>query len=148
VDEVVGDVDALERLVEPVAAEHVALDERDVDDRAARGVAGQAAQVVAVALQARDERAADVSGDAGQENVHVELIRVLEEKARGVLPASVYDYYAGGAGEEQTLAENVEAWRKVWLRPRGLVDVTASIRRPWCSRARRGPADRAGAARL
>jgi isopentenyl diphosphate isomerase/L-lactate dehydrogenase-like FMN-dependent dehydrogenase len=39
--------------------------------------------------------------------VHVELIRVLEEKARGVLPASVYDYYAGGAGEEQTLAENV-----------------------------------------
>jgi 4-hydroxymandelate oxidase len=40
------------------------------------------------------------------------------------LPASVYDYYAGGAGEEQTLAENVQAWRKVWLRPRGLVDVS------------------------
>lgn len=55
----------------------------------------------------------------------MEVIRVLEERARGVLPASVYDYYAGGAGEEQTLAENVEAWRRVWLRPRGLGDVTS-----------------------
>ena len=54
----------------------------------------------------------------------MELISELEERARGVLPASVYDYYAGGAGDEQTLADNVEAWRRVWLRPRGLVDVT------------------------
>jgi 4-hydroxymandelate oxidase len=52
----------------------------------------------------------------------VELFRDLEDEARRVLPASVYDYYAGGAGDEQTLAENAEAWRKVWLRPRGLVD--------------------------
>jgi len=54
----------------------------------------------------------------------VELIREFEERARGVLPASVYDYYAGGAGDEQTLRENEEAWRRVWLRPRGLVDVS------------------------
>ncbi len=53
----------------------------------------------------------------------MELFRGLEDEARRVLPAGVYDYYAGGAGDEQTLAENLEAWRKVWLRPRGLVDV-------------------------
>ena len=54
----------------------------------------------------------------------MELIREFEERARRVLPASVYDYYAGGAGDEQTLAENLAAWRRVWLRPRGLVDVS------------------------
>lgn len=54
----------------------------------------------------------------------MELIREFEERARRVLPASVYDYYAGGAGDEQTLADNLAAWRRVWLRPRGLVDVS------------------------
>jgi len=49
----------------------------------------------------------------------------LEEEARAVLPADAYEYYAAGAGEGQTLAENREAWRRVWLRPRGLVDVAA-----------------------
>lgn len=53
----------------------------------------------------------------------MELISRFEEDARARLPASVYDYYAGGAGSEQTVAENVAAWRRVWLRPRGLVDV-------------------------
>src|SRR5687768_6330826 len=53
----------------------------------------------------------------------MEIVRRFEERARAVLPESTYVYYAGGAGDEQTLAENVEAWRRVWLRPRGLVDV-------------------------
>jgi 4-hydroxymandelate oxidase len=53
---------------------------------------------------------------------NVKLFRDLEDEARRVLPTSVYDYYAGGAGDERTLADNVEAWRRVWLRPRGLVD--------------------------
>jgi 4-hydroxymandelate oxidase len=53
----------------------------------------------------------------------MELIRRFEEVARERLPEPVYEYYAGGAGEEQTIAENLEAWRRVWLRPRGLVDV-------------------------
>ena len=53
----------------------------------------------------------------------MELVRRFEEDARARLPASVYDYYAGGAGDVRTLAENVEAWGRVWLRPRGLVDV-------------------------
>ncbi len=48
----------------------------------------------------------------------MELFRSLEAAAKERLPASVYDYYAGGAGNEQTLRENVEAWGRVWLRPR------------------------------
>ena len=53
----------------------------------------------------------------------MELIRRFEEDARARLSEPVYEYYACGAGEEQTAAENREAWRRVWLRPRGLVDV-------------------------
>ena len=54
----------------------------------------------------------------------MELIRRLEAEARERLAAAVYDLFAGGAGDEQTLAENEQAWRKVWLRPRAMVDVT------------------------
>ena len=49
---------------------------------------------------------------------------VLEERARAVLPQPVFDYYAGGAGEEDTLAANARAWREVRLRPRVLRDVS------------------------
>jgi 4-hydroxymandelate oxidase len=56
----------------------------------------------------------------------VELLRALEQAARERLDPAVYDYYAGGAGDEQTLADNVAAWRRVWLRPRALVDVSAA----------------------
>ncbi len=50
----------------------------------------------------------------------MELLRRLEDRARELLPAAVFDYYAGGAGDEVTLAENEEAWRRLWLRPRQL----------------------------
>jgi 4-hydroxymandelate oxidase len=53
----------------------------------------------------------------------MEIVDRFEEQARASLPASSYVYYAGGAGDELTVTENREAWRKVWLRPRGLVDV-------------------------
>ena len=53
----------------------------------------------------------------------MEIVHRFEEDARARLPEPVYDYYAGGAGEEQTVAENLAAWRRVWLRPRGMVDV-------------------------
>jgi 4-hydroxymandelate oxidase len=49
---------------------------------------------------------------------------VLEEQARAVLPQPVFDYYAGGAGDEETLAANARAWRAVRLRPRILRDVS------------------------
>jgi 4-hydroxymandelate oxidase len=48
-----------------------------------------------------------------------------EALARERLERSAYDYYAGGAGEERTLAANREAFNAIPLRPRVLVDVSA-----------------------
>ncbi len=50
-------------------------------------------------------------------------LQEYEQLARERLPAMVYDYYAGGAGGEQTLRENVEAWARLRIRPRVLVNV-------------------------
>lgn len=48
-----------------------------------------------------------------------------EQLARERLPQMVYDYYAGGAGDEITVRENEQAWARLRLRPRVLVDVSA-----------------------
>jgi (S)-3,5-dihydroxyphenylglycine transaminase len=40
--------------------------------------------------------------------------------ARESMDAGVWDFIAGGAGEERTLAANIEAFDRVWLRPRVL----------------------------
>lgn len=48
-----------------------------------------------------------------------------EALARERLDRSAYDYYAGGAGDERTLAANREAFDAIPLRPRVLVDVSA-----------------------
>jgi len=48
----------------------------------------------------------------------------LEEHARRVLDPAVFDFYAGGSGDETTLAANAEAWRRIALRPHVLRDVT------------------------
>jgi 4-hydroxymandelate oxidase len=48
----------------------------------------------------------------------------FEEEARQLLPQVVYDYYAGGAGDEWTLRENRRAFERWVLRPRFLVDCT------------------------
>ena len=48
-----------------------------------------------------------------------------ETVARERLERSAYDYYAGGAGEERTLAANREAFNALTLRPRVLIDVSA-----------------------
>ncbi len=50
-------------------------------------------------------------------------ITELEEQARRVLDPAVYDYCAGGAGDEQTLVENVAAFRHFRMAPRAFVDV-------------------------
>jgi len=47
------------------------------------------------------------------------------EQARARLSPEAYAYYAGGAGEQQSLTEAHEAWRGVRLRPRVLRDVSA-----------------------
>ena len=45
-------------------------------------------------------------------------------RERMAATASAWDYYAGGAGDERTLAENREAWNRLRLRPHVLVDVS------------------------
>ncbi len=60
----------------------------------------------------------------------MELLRRQHDAARAGLPEPAYDYVAGGAGDELTLAENEEAWRRVWLRPRqlaGLADADPTV---------------------
>lgn len=47
----------------------------------------------------------------------------LERLARERLPTVVHDYYASGAEDERALAGNVEAWRRVAIHHRVLVDV-------------------------
>jgi isopentenyl diphosphate isomerase/L-lactate dehydrogenase-like FMN-dependent dehydrogenase len=48
-----------------------------------------------------------------------------ESLAESTLEAGAFGYYAGGAGDERALAENMAAWGRLRLRPRVLVDVTA-----------------------
>jgi 4-hydroxymandelate oxidase len=49
----------------------------------------------------------------------------LEASARQRLGPEVYDFLAGGAGEELTLEDNLAAWSRLRLRPRVLRDVSA-----------------------
>ncbi|MCA9801935.1 MAG: alpha-hydroxy-acid oxidizing protein [Cyanobacteria bacterium HKST-UBA02] len=48
----------------------------------------------------------------------------LEEIARSRLPGQNFDYFAGGAGDEITLAANRQSLRNLRLRPRMLVDAS------------------------
>jgi 4-hydroxymandelate oxidase len=47
-----------------------------------------------------------------------------EHLARERLPAMVFDYFWGGAGDEVTLRENRAGWQQLRLRPRVLVNVS------------------------
>nr|MBA3524544.1 alpha-hydroxy-acid oxidizing protein [Geodermatophilaceae bacterium] len=48
----------------------------------------------------------------------------VERRARELLTPAVYDYYAGGAETETTLAESGPAWQRWRLRPHVLRDVS------------------------
>ena len=48
----------------------------------------------------------------------------LESAARAVLPKGAFDYFAGGAFDERSLAANLADWAALRLRPRVLRDVT------------------------
>ena len=48
----------------------------------------------------------------------------FEPLARSRMEPAAWDYYAGGAGDELTLADNREAWNRRRLRPHVLVDVS------------------------
>ncbi len=49
----------------------------------------------------------------------------LDARARALLTEQAYDYYAGAADDERTLAANVTSWTDLRLRPRVLRDVSA-----------------------
>jgi 4-hydroxymandelate oxidase len=63
-----------------------------------------------------------MAADAG---IWADGFAALEERARAVLPAGAYDFFAAGAGCECTVAANVSAWADIELRPRILRDVGA-----------------------
>jgi 4-hydroxymandelate oxidase len=50
-------------------------------------------------------------------------LAAMEQAARSRLDPAVYEYVAGGADAELTLADNLAAWARVRLRPRVLRDV-------------------------
>ncbi|KAI3850259.1 hypothetical protein MKW92_047561 [Papaver armeniacum] len=56
----------------------------------------------------------------------VEVVNVSEfqQLAKQILPKMYYDYFTGGAEDEHTLKENVEAFRRITFRPRVLIDVS------------------------
>jgi 4-hydroxymandelate oxidase len=54
-------------------------------------------------------------------------IAELEELARAKLPKMAYDYFAGGAGDEVTLRENVAAYARIRVHHRVLVDVSRRV---------------------
>jgi 4-hydroxymandelate oxidase len=49
--------------------------------------------------------------------------QALLSRARAALAPEAYAYYAAGSGDEQTVAEAEQAWRRIHLRPRVLRDV-------------------------
>ncbi|KAM3267842.1 peroxisomal (S)-2-hydroxyacid oxidase GLO4 [Capsicum chacoense] len=51
-------------------------------------------------------------------------VNEFQELARQALPKMYYDYYTGGAEDQHTLKENVEALCRIIIRPRILVDVS------------------------
>lgn len=65
---------------------------------------------------------------AAVEGLPVEPCNVAdyERIAREMLDPGAYGYFAGGSGDEQTLHDNVAAYRRWQLRPRALVDVSGA----------------------
>ncbi|KFK38770.1 hypothetical protein AALP_AA3G158200 [Arabis alpina] len=51
-------------------------------------------------------------------------VNEFQELAKQALPKMFYDFYSGGAEDQHTLKENVEAFRRIIFRPRVLVDVS------------------------
>ena len=51
-------------------------------------------------------------------------VEAFEAAAAARLSTVAHDYYRSGAWGERTVRENVEAWSRLWLRPRCMVDVS------------------------
>jgi lactate 2-monooxygenase len=63
------------------------------------------------------------AGLAGQMPLQPVSLEALDRKAESVLDRAAYDYVAGGAGSEQTVRANREAFRRWQIVPRFLRDV-------------------------
>src|SRR6516165_4019770 len=63
------------------------------------------------------------AGLAGKTPAQPVSVDALEDKARSVLDLEAFDYLAGGAGAEETMLANREAFRRRRLVPRFLRDV-------------------------
>ncbi|MBX5470704.1 MAG: alpha-hydroxy-acid oxidizing protein [Thermoleophilaceae bacterium] len=64
----------------------------------------------------------------------------FEARAAELLEAGPLGYYAGGAGDEITLRDNVDGWRRLAIRPRTLVDCSLiDTRTTLLGRERRHP---------
>ena len=48
----------------------------------------------------------------------------FEKLATQILPNTAYAYYSSAGDDENTLRENVDAWKRYWFRPSVLVDIT------------------------
>ncbi|XP_028086379.1 peroxisomal (S)-2-hydroxy-acid oxidase GLO3-like [Camellia sinensis] len=51
-------------------------------------------------------------------------VNEFQELARRAVPKMYFDFYNGGAEDQHTLRENMEAFRRITFRPRVLVDVS------------------------
>ena len=56
------------------------------------------------------------------EQIRPLTVAEYEPLARARVEPGAWDYQAGGAGDELSLADNVAAWNRIKLRPRVLVD--------------------------
>jgi isopentenyl diphosphate isomerase/L-lactate dehydrogenase-like FMN-dependent dehydrogenase len=65
-----------------------------------------------------------LAGLEGRRPVHPISVDELEQQARSVLPPPAYVYVAGGAGAEDTVRANLEAFRRWSIVPRMLRDVS------------------------
>ncbi|KAK0596524.1 hypothetical protein LWI29_016490 [Acer saccharum] len=75
-------------------------------------------------LRCNTQHVLSVAPSAGQMAVEPVNVSEFQELARLALPKMYYDFYSGGAEDQQTLRENVEAFRRITFRPRILIDVS------------------------
>jgi lactate 2-monooxygenase len=90
----------------------------------AAGVAGAA--LLARAALAQEPRQVEIysRGVLGEKPAQEVAIEALEAAARERMAPEAYDYVAGGAGSEDTMQENLEAFRRRRIVPRMLRNVT------------------------
>ncbi|KAJ4886726.1 Peroxisomal (S)-2-hydroxy-acid oxidase GLO4 [Raphanus sativus] len=65
-----------------------------------------------------------LSGSSFSHMDQIVNVNEFQELAKRALPKMYYDFYSGGAEDQHTLKDNVEAFTRILFRPRVLVDVS------------------------